>query len=364
MSYRVRGKIHALGISNPVDNGSGYLKVLFTNDEFINYDESPENNIQVSQLKNYQCIFLINNQTISSGIRSELRSFVEQGGTLVIFPYQMTNYEDYNALLSSLNAKTILNFDTLTIGISEINYDHELYREVFKKQENEADLPVIKGSVNFTDQIQKVETPLLKFRNGKTALSTHSFGDGTVYTFAFSLDQTNFNFIRHVIFVPTVYNMALNSGERQKYAYSTENEEPVILNQNQISTGLKIFNCQTKDLFISSVRTIGSEKKQLNLDELPKEAGNYLIQDGNKTIQSLSYNYPRKESVPEYYSDEDLQKWIKIKKYGQLQVISSSDQSLNEALQDLSNGKQLWKYFIILAVFFLFCEMAIIRFWK
>jgi len=364
LSYRVRGKLNALGIYNPTNNGSDYLKTLFANDELISYEEFPENNIQISQLKNFQCVFLINNQKISSGLKSELTSFVEQGGSLAIFPDRMTNYEDYNALLTSLNGKTIAGYDTASIGISEINYDHPLYRDVFKKQENDADLPVIKGSVVFADQMQKAETMLLKFRNGKSALNTHAFGEGTVYTFAFPLDKKNFNFISHVIFVPTVYNMVLNSGEPQKYAYSIDDDEPVILNQSQNPGELKITNLRTKDVFLTSLRTLGSGKKQLLLDELPKQAGHYLIQDGTQTIQSISYNYSRKESILEFYSEEDLQKLIKTPEFKQFQVIGSANLKFSEAIQDLNNGKQLWKYFIVLAIFFLFCEMAVIRFWK
>lgn len=364
LSYQVRAKLHALGISNPQYNGSNYLKALFADDELVGYDEVPENNVQISQLKNYQCIFLINNQNISSGLKSELTSFVERGGSLVIFPGKMKSYEEYNALLNSLNGKTIAEFDTASMAISEINYTHNLYREVFKKQENEADLPVIKGITSYADQMQKPETSLLKFRNGKSALSTHSFGNGTVYTFAFPLDQSNFNFVRHIIFVPTVYNMVLYSGEPQKYAYSTEGDEAVILNQNPNSDELKVINIQTKDEFKTSVRNHGTEKKQLLLDELPKEAGHYLVMNGNETIQSISYNYPRKESIPEFYTEDDLQRLIQSREFKQFQLIESSNVNFSETVRNLNNGKQFWKYFIILAIFFLFCEMAIIRFWK
>lgn len=364
LSYHVRGKLHALGISNPMDDGSTYLKTLFANDELVSYEEYPENNIQISQLKNFQCIFLINNQKISSGLKSELTSFVEQGGSLVIFPDRLANYEDYNALLNALNGKTYAGYDTLSLSISEINYDNELYREVFKKKENEADLPVIKGSVNFTDQMQRSEITLLKFRNGKSALNTHSFGDGTVYTFAFPLDKKNFNFIRHVIFVPTIYNMVLNSGDKQKYAYSIDNEEPIYLNQNQNPGELKVVNLKTKDEFLTNIRTIGSGKKQLILDELPKQAGHYLVKDGSQTIQSISYNFSRRESVPEFYSEEDLQNKIQSSKFKQFQLIKSSEITFSETIKELNNGRQLWKYFIILTILFLFCEIAIIRFWK
>ncbi len=364
LSYQVRGKLNALGIFNPQNNGSNYLKALFTNDELIDYAEYPENNVQISQFKNTDCIFIINNQSISSGVKSELVSFVEAGGSLVIFPNKKVNLEEYNSLLAALNSKTIASFDTAIMGISTINYKHALYREVFKKQENEVDLPVIKGYTNFTDQMQNMETTLLTFRNGKNALTTHSFGKGTVYTFAFPLDQSNFKFISHVIFVPTVYNMVLNSGVPQDYSYSIENEDPIILNQSPNAGEVKIINSRTKDEFIIQVRTLGTGKKQLALDEITKEAGHFLINEGTQTIQSISYNYPREESQPDFFTSDDFKKLINSSQFKQIQLIETADSSFNETLKDLNNGKQLWKYFIILAILFLFCEMAIIQFWK
>jgi hypothetical protein len=364
MSYNVRGKLQALGITDLQNAGTDYLKTLFTNDELVAYDEFSGNNVQVSKLRNYQCIFLINNQKISSGFKNELASFVKEGGSLVIFPARKVNFEEYNALMSSINGETITVFDTASMGISEINYKHEIYREVFKKQENEADLPVIKGYLNFTNQFQQSETTLLKFRNGKSALGVHPFGNGKVYTFAFPLDKMNFNFVRHVLFVPTVYNMVLNSGEQQKYAYSIENTDPVTLNQNIGTNDLKVINSVTKEEFLAGVRTIGSGKKQLMLDDMPKEAGHYLVLDDGKAIQSISYNFSRKESIPEFLSDSDLDKITKRKEFKQFQVIQSTNEDFSKTLQDLNNGKQLWKYFIMLAIFFLICEMAIIRLWK
>jgi hypothetical protein len=364
LSYQVRGKLRALGIGNVQEGRSDYLKALFSDDDLIGYDEVAENNVQVSQLKNYQCIFLINNQTISSGLKSELSSYADDGGTLVIFPTKTSNYTDYNALLSALGGNLIAGFDTASVNISEINYNHELYHDVFKKQESEADLPKIKGYVSFSSQMLNTETSILKFRNGKNALSSHSTGKGTVYTFAFPLNQDNFNFVRHMIFVPTLYNMVLYSGEPQKYAYSTESEEPVVLNSNRNSGEITLVNLITNEKYKTSVRNFGTDKKQLVLDDLPKDAGHYLVKDGNETIQSISYNYPRKESVPEFLNEKDLHKMLQSKAFKQFQLIENPSEKLSEAVQDLSTGRQLWKYFIALALFFVLCEMAIIRFWK
>jgi len=89
-----------------------------------------------------------------------------------------------------------------------------------------------------------------------------------------------------------------------------------------------------------------------------------LVKNGNEIILSISYNYSRKESSPEFYSEDDLRDQIKSNKLHQFQLIAPSDLNFEEALKDLNNGKQLWKFFIFLAIIFLFCEMAIIRFWK
>jgi hypothetical protein len=158
--------------------------------------------------------------------------------------------------------------------------------------------------------------------------------------------------------------MVLYSGQPQRYAYSTETEEPVILNQNLSSPEVKIINVRTKEEFRTSVRNFGTEKKQLLLDELPKEAGHFLVNDGTSIIQSISYNFPRTESVPEFYTKDELQKQISATKSDQIQLIEPDVKNFSETVLNLNNGKQLWKYFVVLAIFFLLCEVAIIKLWK
>jgi hypothetical protein len=364
LSYLVLEKINSMGIYNPQNNGSDYLKSLFADDELITYIEFPENNVQVSQIKNSSCIFLINNKNFSSGFINELSSFVNDGGTLVVFPDQLSNYQDYNALLHQLQINAVSYFDSSSMSISSINYNHQLYKDVFKKREDDADLPTIKGFTVINDRIENKGSDVLSFRNGKSALTANTYGSGTVYLFAFPLSSKNYSFIRHILFVPTVYNMVLNSGIQQKYAYSLNQEEPVYLNQNSAQSEIKIINQQTRDEFITSIRTLGTGKQQLILDELPLNAGHFLIREGDQTIQSVSFNFSRKESNTDFYTGKELQKLMQSGNFKQFQLFDSSDAGLNETLQDYSNGKQYWKHFIVLAIFFLMCEMAIIRFWK
>lgn len=365
MSYEVRGKLKALAIENAATEGADYLKALFADDELIDFEEIQESGIQMSQIKNYQCIFMVNNQRISSGLKDELNSFVRSGGTLILFPAKSGNYSDYNNLLQALNGQLVSGFDTSKMQLSDINYEHELYRDVFKSEVKDADLPTINGFVTTTNQYNQQENGILKFRNGKYALSSHALGEGQVYSFAFPLSKVNYNFVRHLLFVPTVYNMVLYSGKPQNYCYSTESDQPVIIDQSQSGDELNIYNPKSGETFKTTTRNYGFGKKQLILDNFNREAGNYFVKEGNSVVQALSFNYSRAESGTEFYTKEELEKQVSEHHTHKIQLIESDDVSnFSETVQALNNGKQLWKYFVVLFIVFLFCEMAISRFMK
>ncbi|HLN73084.1 MAG TPA: BatA domain-containing protein [Prolixibacteraceae bacterium] len=364
ISYKVRGTMKALGIYNPANNGSTYLKALFNGDELVKYDEFPENNVQTGQLKDYQCIFLIGNKTVSSGLKSELISFVEQGGSLVLIPNREIHIDDYNALLSGLGGKTIASYDTSAMRITEINYSNPLYQDVFKKQQADADLPIIHGFLKYNQQIHTVESPLLKFRDGENAISAFRYGKGNVYSFAFPVDKGNFSFIRHIVFVPTVYNMVLNSEAPQRYSYPMQGDEPVTLDQNQVGDEVRLINHQTNDEFKVATRNTGAGNRQIILDDIIGQAGHYILYNGNTPAQSLSFNYSREESVPDLLNATQINDLLNTNSLKKIQLIDASATNFSTVLQDLNNGKQLWKLFVMFSILFLLIEMAVIKFWK
>lgn len=364
LSYVVQGKLNALGIFNHAENGSGFLKALFADDEFVNYSDAPEDNLQISQIKANSCVFLINNRNLSSGLAAELSTFVNGGGTLVFFPGKSTNRDEYNRNTEQIGIPRITGYDSTQISISEVNYDDLIYRDAFKKREKDADLPKIKESVVYANDLGYPGNSLLTFRNNRAALKNIDRGKGTIYLFSFPLSQPNFDFIRHLLFVPTIYNMVLHSGQQQQYAYPANSNEAIALNTQVQAGDVKVVNAQTKDDFIAPVRNAGIGKQQLILDGVPKMAGHYLVLDSGKPIQAVSFNYSRSESDFRFYSTDELKNILQTKKFRQFQLIDSANADIAEDIQEYSNGTQLWKIFIVLAIFFVFTEMAVIRFWK
>jgi hypothetical protein len=361
-NYLVKNKLKVLGIFNPEKNGSKYLKALFTDDLLIEYDETPETNVTLSSLKNYQSIFLLNNNKISSGLSLELKNFISTGGSLVIFPNLAKNTEEYNSLLNTLGCNTIESFDTASISIATVNYSHAIYEGVFSKPDKDVDLPRINGFANIKKEYNNSGISLLKFRNGNDALQVYRLENGTVYLFAFTADDSNLDFIRHILFVPTIYNIVAKSDGVQKYAYQIGRNESVMIKQSAYSSDLSLLNYQTKNEVLISVRRVNKGFDQVIFSEPLTTSGHYLINNEQINLMGLSYNYSRKESSAEFFSNDEINNQIKENQH--IQLIESSSQEFSEIMQDINTGRQLWKLFIILALMFVFIEIGIIRFWK
>jgi hypothetical protein len=78
----------------------------------------------------------------------------------------------------------------------------------------------------------------------------------------------------------------------------------------------------------------------------------------------LAFNFDRKESDMNFMTADDLQKQIDEKGLKNISIIQPNEKTLTNALQEVNDGKKLWKLFLILALIFLAAEILIIRLFK
>jgi hypothetical protein len=92
-----------------------------------------------------------------------------------------------------------------------------------------------------------------------------------------------------------------------------------------------------------------------------KEAGFYeLFLNPEDKLAKYAFNFDRKESVLEYFNVEDLTAKIGAN----ATVLSTSAASITEEISERSRGVILWKWCVILALFFLGLEVLFLRFFK
>jgi hypothetical protein len=369
ISYFVEPQIKALVIfeNNPNSKeGLNYISALLKNDDFVAFDEMNVQSLQISKLSNYNTIFLVNLESFSSGFLSELKNSVAKGTFVVVFPAESKNQSTTNELLSIFNANQITARDTTKQKISGIDFENKFFTDVFRKKEENPIYPDISGHFQFANNSQSTETRLLWFQNNDKALSSVNFENGKVWVFAFPLEKKNAAFASDILFVPTLYNIVLYSLPNQEMAYfvgrNTFYEIPRKQNIN-LDSKIEIENRKKGENFIPAINV----SARGTLIEFPGQIvndGHYLILSEDTVIGSLAFNYDRKESDLRYFDNIELQEKIETTQLKNAQVVQNAEKNFSEIFNEIQNGQQLWKWFILLALLFILTEVAIIRFWK
>ncbi len=368
ISYFVEPQLKALAIfanNESSKQGLSYISSLFKNDNFIALEEMNIRNLQISRLNSFNTIFLVNLESFSSGFLNELKTSVAKGTSVVIFPSK-NNTENTNNLLAMFNASQIAGIDTSKQKISGVDFDNRFFEEVFRKKEQNPIYPEINGHLRFAQNVMSMETRLLWFQNNDKALSTVNYEDGKIWTFAFPLEKKNEAFARDVLFVPTLYNIVLYSMPKQDMSYVLGNKTFIEITGSQtidLNSKIEIEHKETGEKFIPN-KNISTRGTQLDFSGQIVSDGHYLVLNNDNILASMAFNYDRKESVLNYFTENELQDKIEISQLKNARVIQNTSQNFSKIFDEIQKGKQLWRWCLLLALIFILTEVAIIRFWK
>ncbi len=367
ISYFVEPNLKALAIFNDSPSsreGLNYLAALFENDDYILLEQMNINSLQISKLNNYNTIFMVNLETFTSGVLNELGNAVENGTSVVLFPGNTGNPGTNNSLLARFNANLITGIDSTRQEISGVDFESDFYKGVFRKKEENAIMPEISGHLKFEENIHTSENRLLWFQNSDKALSVLNYQKGKFWVFAFPLEKSNQAFARDALFVPTIYNIVLNSLPQQKIAFTVGQNTFYNLPKNSnLNASFEIENLQNGEKFIPA-RSNSSKGIRLEFTDQINDAGHYLIKSNSTTISAMAFNFNRKESDLRYFASDELKRKSDAAGLNNAAVISDIESNFSEIFDELQNGKQLWRLFIMLALLAIFAEVLIARFWK
>jgi hypothetical protein len=368
INYSVQPELNALAIysSSYRNGGVRWLRALFSNDDYVRFDEMSLENLIISRLSEYNAIFILNVYELSSGLITELTRLADNGTTIIFFPEQDGNIVNYNEFLSRLNANQISRFDTTRQLLGGIEWKHPVYSQAFREAVNDIDFPEIKGSFIFSSTTRITETPLLWFRNEAKALSTQTVNNGNLVVFSFPLSEQNVNFARHLLFVPTLYSLVINSLARQKLSYTigVDNYASLPFSASREITSYTVQNPENQQSFIPPITTSAENNLRINLSENFGKAGHYRVFSGNEEISAISLNYDRRESDLRYYNFNELTKEVEAHNLINTKIIQNQEGHFSEVFDEINTGKKLWKWFVMLALLFIATEVGIARFWK
>ena len=360
-SFEVASGIPVLSID---EQGQGpFLKALFGSDTTFLYASMQAFAVDFSEFSQYNMIVLNGINNLGAGLALEARRYAEEGGHLVVFPGRSAELSSYNELLSGMGLDEFSGLDTASYRVSTLNDSHPLYTEVFDELPDNMDLPRTLQHYAIRRSTRSGGQTLMDLQNGDPFFVAYDFGRGKVFLSSVPLQDDFSNFQRHAVFVPTLVNIALQSGSFQPLYYVMGDDQPILVQGVRLQAD-EVMVLRGPDTEIIPDQRLAGSSLRLFVHDQVEQAGNYTLHNGETLVRGLSFNFDRRESLPEVLSGAELKDLLTDSGISNLQVIETTEAGLGKALEQASLGRQLWKLFLVLALAALLAETLLLRFMK
>jgi len=363
VGYHVHDRLSVLSIRSAGAGGAtDYLRSVFGVDSSYAYQSTSIGNLDYASLSRNDLIVINELESVPGGLTREIIAFLGNGGSVWVIPAAEINRESYNELLSEINAGAFLPKVEQEIKVRSINAESALYRDVFESVPKNIDLPKTQSYYPISSSLQSAEEPLLPLPGGRSFLSAYRFGAGNVYLQAVPLSSDENNFSRHALFVAT----ALRIGELSR---STDIQELKIGSESSFTLpffalkGDEVFRFSDSESGIEVIPSFRNSEGRLSIFPGPEinRSGIYSLSAGDSTLARVGMNYERKESNLDSYGMEELKESLVG---SNVFLYAGESESLSSQVERRSEGTELWKICLILALAFLLIESIILRFGK
>ncbi len=330
-------KIRVTSISGD-DTNHNYLKRIYTGDEFI-FNSTTLKTLNYSSIEDQNLIVINELSSIPNSLYAVLKSFYDNGGSIVLIPSINPDLASYNRFASTLTPINYGSRITEERNITNISFNHLLYKNVFTSKVTNFQYPKVSSYYNTNSRLPKV----LSFENNAPFL----LGNNRMYFFTAAISKENSNFKNSPLIVPTFYNIGKNSlalpALYQVMGNTINVDIPVSIEKDNI---LKVTKNDYE--FIPEQQSF-SNRVNLAFKDTPSVDGIYEVKKDDETIKTISFNHSREESNLIYSNMQEI-------------APNSSKSSVKELFRVLNANNainELWKWFVIGALLFACLEILI-----
>ncbi len=375
LSFYVAERVNILAING--NQPSKYITNAFLGARYVSVTNADARSLDYSRFSEYQLIILHELPGISSGLISELKSFTQNGGNVLVFPARNTDLNSLNALLQSFGAGAAGGFEPVQRQASQINTDAFIFRDVFLNKSANLRLPATQGNYKLPPASGE---QMITYRDGTAYMARYAAGEGDLYVTAAPLNEQVNDLVRNAeIFVPVLFRMAIAGTRGQQIAHTIGKDE-TLESRHRISTrgetiyklalvdpnaGIQQQNQSANGLatneFIPEQRIFGS-KVLLTPGTQVRDAGWYRLRlQPDSTLAAFAFNYDRKESDLTYKPAEQLTEGLP----SSFRVMNeNAEANFGQVVQEQERGIVLWRWCVVFALLFLALEVLLLRFLK
>jgi hypothetical protein len=341
-----------------------YIEKVFGNSSLFSYRAYQPGNVDLALLTQADLIILNGIDHPDAPLVDALRAFQRNQGTLLIVPAAKPDITSYSALLPGIVLKNslpaivstqppIANSQRPLEELEKPDFQNPFFENVFEERTSAITMPRATATLDWgTDR-----SALLKFKNGQPFLSRIR----NTFLLASPLEAKSTDFQSHGIFVPVMYRIAASSHRVSQKPYYLLSENTITLQTDSL-TGETPVQLIGKQEVVPSQRRNG-DRVVLEVPKFSIDPGFYYAKVGGDTLGLVAFDLDKKESLLEQWTGVEMKAMLGGGKNISL-FDSAATASFSNEIKERYLGTPLWKYALILALFFLLAEALLIRFLK
>ncbi|MGE4287736.1 MAG: BatA domain-containing protein [Salinivirgaceae bacterium] len=359
-NYHIADKCKILIIDGK--QAPNYFRTLFADDDNFIAQTVTEDQIPYSNFSAYQLIILNQLVQIQSGLSTELKRFVADGGQVVFVPDKKGMLETYNNFLRHFSGISLNAWLTQQGNLKVVDLRNPLFDAAFKTSLNDARLPEYSGYFPMQLSTKSIAQSICTSESGYDLFTRVLYGQGMVYVTALPLNSEFTDFGKHPLFVPLFYQLALQSTNQQINLNWLKPEVSLTLPKanyggEQLSLELPE---QNSILIPRSIVTSGFIRLFPDVEKL--FATTYQVFSDGEFETYASFNFDRKESEMNFLDLNELEDFLPLNGSSENILMQSQTKSLNQKIEEQWKGTDLSTYFLLFIFLLLIGEVFLIRY--
>lgn len=327
-----------------------YVENVYGNRELFDFRAFAESNVDYSALATADLVVINGINKIDNALNAAIQLYRSNNGSLLIIPGLQPDNNSYKELLNLPLAKVE---KPTPMELDKPDFQNPFFENVFEEKSAALAMP----------QAQKIldwgadRSAILRFKNGQPYLSRFN----NTFVLASSLNREVSDLSTHAIFVPIMYRIAASGKKAERKPYYYLSTSLVTVPADSL-TGDEPARMKGVQELVPSQRRLG-DKLLLEIPRYSINHGFYYVTHGRDTLDLLAFDLEKEESMLTQYRGEE----VKAAMGGGNQVSifkATSTETFSNEIKERYLGTPLWKYALMLALFFLLAEVLLIRFLK
>jgi len=346
------------------DNTNSYISKVYANEDVFKLQLQNPANVGLNRLEGAQLIVAEGFDNYSKNTLELLKSQHEKGKTILLIPAEKPSVTNL-ALVSAIFGLPLLqinqqpsNEKSSIDDLKMPDLKNPFYANIFESSDKNMSVPYAVPLIKWGNKGQN----LLETKRDEAFISVFQKPKGKILICSTPLIPKYTNFQKHSFFVPVMYKLATQSASANKHlAYNFDHKSISVPTPNSNPKG-KI-KLSKGDFSYIPEQNIKSNLIIFNIPQENAGAGFYDLFSGDSLLTAIALNIPSAESKLDNYTSAELKTIFEGRKNVILYQNAINDAFVND-FKAANIGIPLWKYCLLLALFFLLSEALLIRFIK